>query len=150
MSLTNLKTVAPKTVTVTSFVLATAADRAGLGFGAGRAYPADILSPGQLPTPQNPEPEQLRSRPVESADAGMRKQPRTGVPDAVPPAGSAGSLTPGSSAVVSWRITATSTHRDRDPKACARITDRCDCQSHVRVGDKRALQAAIPAATVGK
>jgi hypothetical protein len=151
MSLTNLKTVQPMTATVTSTKLVMAADRAGLGFGAARAYPTDNLSPGLFPTPQNPEPEQLRSRQVGSVAVQMRKQMRVGVPDAVPPAGPAGLPTPGSSAVVSWRITAPSTARSRDPKACARISDRCDCQSHVRVGDKRALhRGAIPAATVGK
>ena len=153
MSLTNLKTATPMTATVTSFVLVSPADRAGLGFGAAAlAYPADILSQGRFPTPHNPEPEQLRSRQDGSADAQMRKQTRTSDPDAVPPAGSAGVLTPGSSVDrVSWRITATDTRRNRDPKTPARISDRCDCHSHVRIGDKRALaREAIPTATAGK
>lgn len=151
MSLTNLKTVTLKTATVTSFVLVTPADRAGLGFGmAANAYPTDNLSPGQS-QPLNPEPEQLWSRQVESVTAQMRKRLRTGVPDAVPPASSAGPLTPGSSAVGLTRATAISTRRSRDPKACARISDRCDCHSHVRIGDKRAfVRAAIPTATTGK
>lgn len=153
MSQTNLKTVMTKTATVTSFALVTPADRIGLGFGAAAlAYPADNLSLGHFPSPNNPEPEQLRSRQVGSVGAQMRKQMRTGVPDAVPPASLAGSLTPGSSAHrTSWQITATGTGRNRDPKACARISDRCDCQSHVQISDKRALQrVASSAAAAGK
>lgn len=152
MSLTNLKTVT-KTATVTSLALVTPADRIGLGFGAAAlAYPTDDLSRGNFPSPTNPEPEQLRSRQDESVGASMRKHRRTGVPDAVPPAGPAGVPTPGSSAHRDlWRSTATGTGRNRDPKACARISDPCDCQSHVRVGDKRALQrGASSAAAAGK
>ena len=63
MTLTNLKTEQTKTVTVTSVKLGTPADRIGLGFGAGLAYPTDNpLSPGHFPVPTNPEPEQVRSR----------------------------------------------------------------------------------------
>ena len=98
MTLTNLKTEQTKTVTVTGVKLVASADRIGLGFGAVLAYPADNLSRGQFPLPHNPEPEQLRSRQDESATQ-MRKQMRTGESDAVPPAGPAGCLTPGSSAV---------------------------------------------------
>lgn len=152
MSLTNLMTVTQQTVTVTGFVPVTPADRAGLGFGmAALAYPTDVLSQGHFPTPPNPEPEQLRSRQDGSADAPMRKQTRTSDPDAVPPASSAGVLTPGSSVDrVSWRTSATDTRRNRDPKAPAGLCHR-DCQSSVQSSDKRALaREAIPTATAGK
>src|SRR5688500_19636994 len=94
MALTNLKTEQTKTVTVAGVKLVTPADRIGLGFGTVLAYPADDLSRGQFPLPPNPEPEQLRSRQDESA-AHMRKQTRTGAPDAVLPARPGGSLPPG-------------------------------------------------------
>ena len=137
---TGTKTELTKTATVASFALTTPADRIGLGFGAVLAYPADNLSRGQFPLPHNPEPEPLRSRQEKSATQ-MRKQMRTGEPSAVPPAGPAGCLTPGTSAdrVVwsvtvgtSWRVTDTDLSRDRDPKTCVRLRQDRDCQSPVR------------------
>jgi hypothetical protein len=77
-----------KTVTVTGVKLGTPADRIGLGLGVASAYPTDNLSPGLIPVPHNPEPEQVRSRQELSA-MQMRKQMRAG-DDAVPPASSAG------------------------------------------------------------
>jgi hypothetical protein len=155
MTLTNLMTVL-KTVAMTSVKLVIPADRIGLGFGRGQAYPTDSLSQGRVPAPRNPEPEQLRSRHGQSATQ-MRKQMRTGGPDAVPPAGSAGCL-PGSSADrvwsltigASWSVTRTDTSRSCAPEACVRLHDR-DCQSPVRSDEKRALtRAAVSAAAAGK
>ncbi|MBN9120029.1 MAG: hypothetical protein J0I06_12845 [Planctomycetes bacterium] len=159
MTLTNLKTEVTKTATVASVKLTTPADRIGLGFGAALAYPADNLSQGQFPLPHNPEPEQLRSRQGRSATQ-MRKQMRTGEPSAVPPAGPAGCLPPGSSAdrVVwsvtvgtSWRVTATGDSRNRDPKTCVRLRRLSDCQSQARSDEKHGLtREALPAAAAGK
>ena len=151
MTLTNLKTEQTKTATVVSVKLTTPADRIGLGFGAALAYPTDSLSQGQFPVPHNPEPEQLRSRQGESATQ-MRKQMRTGEPDAVPPAGPAGCLPPGSSAVrVVWRVTVTDPSRNRDPKTCVRLRQDRDCQSPVRSDEKHGLtREAAPAAAAGK
>jgi hypothetical protein len=152
MTLTNLKTELTKTVTVASVKLTTPADRIGLGFGAALAYPADSpLSSGQFPLPHNPELEQFRSRQVGSA-AQMRQQMRTGDPDAVPPAGPAGCLPPGSTTVcVSWRVTATDTGWNRSPKTCVRLRQDRDCQSPVRSDEKHGLSRdAVSAAAVGK
>ena len=151
MTLTNLKTEQTKTATVTSFVLAVPADRIGRGFGTVLAYPADPLSPGQFPLPHNPEPEQLRSRQDKSA-ARMRKQMRTGVPDAVPPTGPVGCLTPGSSAVRTWwRVTVTGKPRNRNPKTCVRLCRLSDCQSQARSDEKHGLtREAAPIAAAGK
>ncbi len=150
MALTNLKTV-QKTVTVASVKLTAPADRIGLGFGAVLAYPADNLSQGQFPVPHNPEPEQLRSRQVGSA-ARMRKQTRTSDPDAVPPVGPTGCLTPGSPAVrVSWRVTVTDPSRNRNPKTCVRLRRLSDCQSQARSDEKHGLtRKAAPIAAAGK
>ena len=136
MTLTNLTTVTTKTATATSFVLVVPADRIGLGFGAGLAYPADSLSLGHFPTPHNPVPEQDRSRQGQSATQ-MRKQMRAGWPVAVPPASSAGCLPPGPRAARS---------RNRSPKVCVRLHDR-DCQSPVRNDDKRTLPREVASAT---
>ena len=151
MTLTNLKTEQTKTVTVTGVKLVAPADRIGLGFGTALAYPADNLSRGQFPVPHNPEPEQFRSRQVESATQ-MRKQTRTDTADAVPPAGPAGFLTPGSRAVrVSWRVPPTDTSRNRDPKSCVRLRRLSDCQSQARSDEKHGLtRVAAPAAAAGK
>lgn len=154
MTLTNLTTVTTKTATVTSFVLAAPADRIGLGFGAGLAYPADSLSLGHFPTPHNPVPEQDRSRQGQSATQ-MRKQMRAGGPVAVPPAGPAGCLPPGPRAArvawpltasASWSVRATDHSRNRLPKVCVRLHDR-DCQSPVRNDDKRTLPREVASAT---
>ena len=136
MTLTNLTTVTTKTATATSFVLVVPADRIGLGFGAGLAYPADSLSLGHFPTPHNPAPEQGRSRQGQSATQ-MRKQMRAGWPVAVPPAGPAGCLPPGPRAARS---------RNRSPKVCVRLHDR-DCQSPVRSDEKRTLTRVVASAT---
>jgi len=156
MTLTNLMTVL-KTVAMTSVKLVIPADRIGQGFGRGQAYPTDSLSQGRVPAPRNPEPEQLRSRHGQSATQ-TRKPMRTGGPDAVPPAGSAGCL-PGSLADrvlwsltvgASWSVTDTDTSRSRDPKACVRLHDR-DCQSPVRSDEKHAFtREAVSAAAAGK
>jgi hypothetical protein len=151
MALTNLKTEQTKTVTVAGVKLVTPADRIGLGFGAVLAYPADNLSRGQFPLPPNPEPEQLRSRQDQSA-AHMRKQTRTGESDAVPPAGPAGCLTPGSSAVRAWwRVTVTGKSWNRDSKTCVRLRRLSDCQSQARSDEKHGFtRIASPAAIAGK
>ena len=156
MTLTNLMTVL-KTVAMASVKLVIPADRIGLGFGRGQAYPTDSLSPkGRFPTPRNPEPEQLRSRHGQSATQ-MRKQMRTGGPGAVPPAGSAG-LSPGSSADrvwsltvgASWSVALTDTSRSCAPETCVRLHDR-DCQSPVRSDEKHALtRATVSAPAAGK
>jgi len=157
MTLTNLTTVL-KTATVTSVKLVAPADRIGLGFGAGLAYPADSLSQGRFPTPHNPAPEQGRSRQDESA-AQMRKQTRAGDSDAVPPVGRTGCLSPGSTAVrvawtltpgESWSVRPTDPSRNRDPKTCVSLRHR-DCQSPVRSDEKHGLtREAAPAAAAGK
>jgi hypothetical protein len=158
MALTNLKTVLMKTAKVTSVALAAPADRIGLGFGDGSTpvNPTDNLSRGRFPAPHNPEPEQLRSRHGRSAEY-LRKQMRTGTPDAVPPASLAGHLPPGSSAVLwsltvgtSWPVSAADPGRNCYPKVCARLRNR-DCQSPVRSDEKHTLpRATAPAATAGK
>ena len=157
MTLTNLMTVL-KTVAMASVKLTVPADRIGLGFGTGNAYPAGSLSQGRFPTPHNPAPEQGRSRQDESA-MRMRKQTQAGESDAVPPVGRTGCLTPGSSAVrvswsltsgASWSVTSTDPSRNRDPKTCVSLRHR-DCQSPVRSDEKHALtREAAPAATAGK
>jgi len=159
MALNNLKTLTTTTAIVTSVkLIATPADRLGLGFAAG-AYSADDLSQGQFPLPHNPEPEQVRSRQDESAPQ-MRKQTRAGAPDAVPPAGPVGCHSPGSRAVVSWpslsganrtaivtdsrwdRLTTVSVVRSRISR---------DCQSPARTCDKQGLLRKVtPATTAGK
>jgi hypothetical protein len=156
MTLTNLTTVL-QTVTMASVKLTVPADRIGLGFGTGLAYPADSLSLGHFPVP-NPEPEQVRSRGGRSATQ-TRKPMRTGEPNTVAPVGSAGCFPPGPRAVrVSWPLTVdasrsvqvTDTSRNRDPKTCARFHDR-DCQSQVWGGEKHGLtREAISAAAAGK
>jgi|GEM_PF-2151651 len=165
MTLTNLKTV-KITATVASVKLTAPADRIGLGFGTGQAYPTDPLSPGRFPTSHNPEPEQFRSRQGRSA-MQMRKQMLTGKPDAVPPASLAGYLLPGSSAdrlcwlLTAWSyrttattVSATELSRNRVPQVRESVVrnrlDR-DCQSLDRFNDKRTLAgAATPIAAVGK
>jgi hypothetical protein len=159
MALTNLKTVLTKTAKVTSVTLAAPADRIGLGFGPAHAYPTDTLSQGQFPMPRNPEPEQLRSRHGWSATQ-MRKQMRTGTPDAVPPAGSAGRLPPGSTADrglwsltvgASRTVSATVPSRNCSPEVCVRLRLDRDCQSPVRSDEKRTLtRETAPAAAAGK
>jgi hypothetical protein len=162
MALTNLTTELIQTATVTGVTLATPADRIGLGFGPATAYPTDSLSPGRAPAPRNPEPEQLRSRQEQSATR-MRKQTRTGGPDAVPPASSAGCLPPGSPVGrVSWPLTvgagrsvaATNPGRNRFPQAHACVVRNRigrDCQSPDRDDDKRAFTGeTAPTATAKK
>lgn len=158
MTLTNLMTVL-KTVQMTSVKLAVPADRIGLGFGPATAYSTDSLSQGRFPAPRNPEPEQLRSRQDRSATQ-MRKQTRTGGPGAVPPAGSAGCLPPGSTADrVLWSLTVgasrsvstTSDGRTREPQVSARNRNGRDCQSPVRDNAKHDhLRQAAPTAAAGK
>lgn len=159
MTLTNLKTELTKTATVTSVKLAIPADRIGLGFGAGLAYPADSLSQGRVPTPHNPAPEQVRSRQGQSA-VQMRKQMQVGDPGVVPPASLAGCFPPGPRAVgvswtfipgESWSVRVTDPSRNRSPKVCVRLRLDCDCQSLDRSDDKHALLREVaPAATAGK
>ena len=161
MSLTNLKTV-KKTVTMTGVTLVVPADRIGLGFGAGQAaYPAGVLSQGQFPVPHNPEPEQLWSRQDQSA-APMRKQTRTDgtdVPDAVPPASSAGCRNPGSSADrVAWSLAglqgpgrATDPGRSFNPVSAVRNRLGSDCHSLARFDGKPSLpRKTAPATAAGK
>jgi hypothetical protein len=137
MALINLKTVT-KTATVASVKLTAPADRIGLGFDAGQAYPTDILSPGHNSVP-NPVPEP-GSRQDRSAEQ-MRMQLHTGGSDVVPPAGSAGCLClPGSSAVgVTWRVTATDPSRNRFPQVrVVNLRLGRDCQSPDRSDDNKA------------
>jgi hypothetical protein len=149
MSLTNLMTVM-KTVAMASVKLTVPADRLGLGFGAGDAYPADNLSQGQFPVPHNPEPEPFRSWQVESATQ-MRKQTLPDTADAVPPASLAGCL-PGPSADRVWcPVTDTDPSRNRNSEVCVRVRIGGDCHSPARLDEKHALaRIATPAATAGK
>lgn len=145
MALNNLTTVTTTTAIVTSAkLIATAADRLGLGFAA-QAYPSDNLSP-------NPASKQDRSRQEQSAEQ-MREQLHEGVPVAVPPvpSGVVGCLPPGARAVVSWQ-TATEHSRTRfTTVSVSRTRLRRDCQSPARVCDKQSLLREVaPAATAGK
>jgi hypothetical protein len=151
MALINLKTVT-KTALVASFKLTAPADRIGLGFDAGQAYPTDILSPGHFSVP-NPVPEP-GSRQDEFAEQ-MRKQMRPGMSDVVPPAGSAGCLRhPGSSAVgVTWRVSVTDPSRNRFLKArVVNLRLGRDCQSPDRSDDNTTSlrTEASPAAAAAK
>lgn len=161
MTLTNLKTVTTQTATVTSVTLAAPADRIGLGFGAGFAYPADSLSLGHFPTPHNPAPEPVRSRQDESTPP-MRKQMRAGESDAVPPTSSVGCQPPGPRAArvawpltagESWSVSATDASRNRlTVVRVARFGPGRDCQSPDRNRDLKAnlLREAAPATAAGK
>lgn len=145
MALNNLTTLTTSTAIVASVKLvATAADRLGLGFAA-QAYPSDDLSP-------NPAPEQDRSR-QEQSEPQMRKQMHPDGPTAADPApnGRPGCLPPGTRAVVSWP-TATKPSRGRVPTvSVSRTRDRRDCQSPARVCDTQSLLREVaPAATAGK
>lgn len=144
MALNNLKTVTTTTTIATGAkLIATAADRLGLGFVA-QAYPLDNLSP-------NPASKQDRSRQEQSAEQ-MREQLHVGVP-AVPPVpnGVVGCLPPGTRAVVSWP-TATEHSRTRfTTVSVSRTRLSRDCQSPARVCDKQSLLRQVaPAATAGK
>lgn len=145
MALNNLTTLTTSTAIVASVKLvATAADRLGLGFAA-QAYPSDDLSP-------NPAPEQDRSR-QEQSEPQMRKQMRPAGSTAADPVpnGRPGCLPPGTRAVGSWP-TATKHSRDRfTAVSVSRTRDRRDCQSPVLVRDKQSLLREVaPAATAGK
>jgi hypothetical protein len=165
-----LKTQVLKTATVTGVKPATPADRIGLGLVA--AYPTDNLSPGHIPVPRNPEPEQVRSRELSALHPRMRWQAGD---DAVPPAGSAGwfpgasadwsaSLTPSR---ITGRLATRTAATGRAVTACrfadpgrahvpgdTRHHDRLgrDCQSPDRSGDKArvATRVVSPAAAAGK
>jgi hypothetical protein len=164
-----LKTLVLKTATVTGVKPAASADRIGLGLGVATTYPMDNLSQGQFPMPQNPEPEQVRSREQLSAmQPRMRLQSGD---ESVPPAGSTGCF-PGSSAVrfalsrasrfTGWqRTTRTAatgrcriavlsrTHVSGDLRHDNRLGR--DCQSPDRSSDKRlAIRGVSSAATAGK
>ncbi len=106
------KTLVLKTAQVTGVKLAIPADRIGLGRDVAN-YPTDNLSPGQFPTPHNPEPEQVRSREELSAMQLHEQMPAGN--DAVPPERSTGSF-PGSSASRSASPSASSQSRSW-PKA---------------------------------
>jgi len=152
---------------VTGVKLAAPADRIGLGLV---AYPTDNLSPGHVPMPHHPEPEQVRSRALSAMQPRMRWQGDDG---AATPAGSAGWL-PGVSAVRSASATASRFSGRRSTRmAASGRTDRfyrladlgrtrvpgnsCrndrldDCQSSDRSSDKRiAKRDASLIATAGK
>jgi hypothetical protein len=164
-----LKTLVLKTATVTGVKPATPADRIGLGLVvAYPAHPTDNLSPGHFSMPQNPEPNQVRSRQLSAMQPRMRWQDG----DVVPPAGPAGCFL-GVSAVRStsisarpftgWRATRTAASgrafcRFADPSRThvpgdVHHHDRLgrDCQSPDRLGDKRlATRGVSSAATAGK
>ena len=108
-----LKTLVLKTATVTGVKPATPADRIGLGLVvAYPAHPTDNLSPGHFSMPQNPEPDQVRSRQLSAMQPRMRWQGG----DVVPPAGPAGCF-PGASAVRSTSISARQCSRASTPNA---------------------------------
>ena len=164
-----LKTLVLKTATVTGVKPATPADRIGLGLVV--AHPTDNLSPGHFLVPQNPEPNQVRSRQLSAMPSRMRWQGG----DVVPPAGPAGSF-PGASAVrfASSRSTRfTGRLRTMRTAANGRTLPVCrvavisrthvpgdvhhhdrlgrDCQSPDRSSDKRlATRGVSSAATAGK
>jgi hypothetical protein len=170
-----LKTLVLKTETVTGVKLGTPADCIGLGLVVANAYPTDNLSPGQIPLPHNPVPEQVRSREMLSA-MQMRKQMRAG-DDAVPPASSAGCPSaPGLSAALfesfgasrftGWQRTTRTAANSRTREGCRfadpsrthvpgdlRHDDRLgrDCQSPDRLSDKRiTIREVSSASAAGK
>ena len=170
-----LKTLVLKTATVTGVKLGTPADRIGLGLGVATAYPTDNLSPGHVPVPHNPEPEQVRSRQALSA-MRPRMQTQAGN-DAVPPASSAGCPSaPGLTAdrfaafiatrFEGWRRTTRTAATGRTREGCRfaehgrasshgelRHSDRLgsDCQSPDRSSDKRiATRELTPVSAAGK
>lgn len=163
-----LKTLVLKTATVTGVKPAAPADRIGLGLGVA-AYPMDNLSQGLFPMPQNPEPEQVRSREQLSAmQARMRLQSGD---ETETPAGSTGCF-PGSSAVrfalprasrfTGWQRTTRTAANGRcrlaDPgrthvSGDLRHDNRLgrDCQSPDRFSDKRIAKWVVSStATAGK
>ena len=133
------------------------------------AYPTDNLSPGHFSMPQNPEPDQVRSRQLSAMLPRMRWQGG----DVVPLAGPAGCV-PGVSAVrfASKRANpVTGWHRTTRTAAKGRAICRFaapsrthvpgevhhhnrlgrDCQSPDRSSDKRlAIRSVSSAATAGK
>jgi len=166
-----LKTLVLKTATVTGVKPATPADRIGLGLViAYPAHPTDNLSPGHFLVPQNPEPNQVRSRQLSAMPSRMRWQGG----DGVPPAGPAGCF-PGASAVRStsisarpftgWLATRTAANGRTLPVCRVAVISRThvpgdvhhhdrlgrDCQSPDRSSDKRlATRGVSSAATAGK
>lgn len=81
-----LKTLVLKTVTVAGVKPSTTADRIGLGFVAVAAYPpAEVLSPGHLPLPHDPEPEPTPG--VRQELAAMRRNTMQAQASAANPAG---------------------------------------------------------------
>jgi hypothetical protein len=171
--LKTLKTLVLKTAQVTSVKLTTPADRIGLGRGVAN-YPTDNLSPGLIPMPHNPEPEQVRSR--EELSAMQMQMHLRADSDAVPPEGSAGCFSgitasrfassSASSLTRSWhRATRTPpTDSTREvllivgPGRASFSRDLCrqdrfgrDCQSLRRLHDKRdAIREVCSAAEAGK
>lgn len=145
-----------KTAMVTGVKLATPADRIGLGFGID-AYPTDNLSLGQFPTPQNPEPEQVRSRQSLSAvQQQMREHMR--LPSgsgAVPPAGSPGSSVIRSSSsaltLTGWR-SATRTAASGRNRVVRRfaVPDRADLPGDLRHCDRLGRDCQSLRRTSGK
>jgi hypothetical protein len=173
MNTKTLKTVVQKTVTVASVKLNTTADRIGQGLRSSTAYPMDNLSPGQIPLPQYPEPEQARVQQLSIAH--MRMQMRAGK-RAVPPASLAGCPSvPGFTAVEfassfarslrGWQRTKQTAATGRSHKVCLSADnsrasfpgdlssdDRfgCDCQSPSRNSHKQIAIRKVNSATAAK
>jgi hypothetical protein len=168
-----LKTVVLKTVSVTSSMLATTADRIGQGLRASNAYPTDNLSLGQNLLPPNPEPEQVRVRQLSSPH--MRKRMRAGDRAVLPTSSVGCPSSPGFTAVRFVWLTATSqtewqraiqtaaTGRPQTVRLLADLSrayfpgdlghaDRfgCDCQSPNRNSDKQIAKRAVSSATTAK
>src|SRR5437588_8331355 len=97
MALKTLNTLVLKTASV-GVKLPTPADRIGQGLAAVvTTHPAEVLSPGRLPSPHDPAPEPYSGPRQELPAMRMREQMRA-VASAAAPAGPAGCSSPGSSA----------------------------------------------------
>lgn len=159
---TTLKTQVLKTATVSSVKLLTPADCIGLGRAFVVVYPADVLSPGQIPLPPNPGSEpNPGSRQVLSA-ALMHEHQRA-MATAAAPAGRAGCPVPGCSAAHRPSLTIRHDFRWRleDKRPASRASFPAepshpsrsgrDCQSPDRRDDRRpATRETALAAAAGK
>ncbi len=149
---TNLKNLVHKTASVNSVKLLTPADRIGLGRTVVVMYPADLLSPGQIPLPHNPASEHGAGPWQEPSVPLMQEQMRA-MTNAAAPASSAG-CSPGLSATASvdsfiglpsagWPTASKRLAQAAVPAKCWH-PDRpeSDCQSLGHTDDRRLVRAS--------